>query len=270
MVTIPPRLVKVIVGPRVGGVAREWADLFMTFKVSASTGKTPNKAAVEIYNLNAASLQWLEQPEQTLQVLAGETIPSSIFFGDLLTGKVRTKRSGADYITTLEAQDGKRVLQLGYFVGSYGAGTTRSQILTDALSANGITVGYVHPLPERIYEAGASYSEPLESVLDDLYAGEVATWSIQDGRFQLVGLGQPVPGTAPIISAQTGMIGSPERTDKGVKVSVDLAPALKPGGGFVVQSRFWSGSARITALDHVGDREGKKWQTDLVGVPLAA
>lgn len=271
VVASPPRLVRVAVGPIVGGVAREWTEkLYITFAVEKTTGKTPNKAKVEIYNLNAASKQWLEQPEQNMQVLAGVGVPSMLFFGELLKGKVNTERKAGDWITTLEAQDGKRILQTGWFTGGYPAGATRSQILTDALAANAVRRGYMVPLPERVYESAPSYSAPLESVLDELYAGENATWSIQGGLFQLVGLGQQIPGPAPVISSATGMIGDPKRSDKGVEVSAILRPELEPGGGFVVQSKTWSGSARITKIGQHGDTDGQKWQSDLVGAPLAA
>lgn len=266
---IQPRVVQVAVGPP-GGTALEWSQLYISFTVEESTGRTPNKAKVDIYNLSTHSLQWLEQPGQVMQVFAGDsTTPPEIFQGDLNRGKVVTKRAPPNYITTLEAQDGKRVMQGGYFEGSYPAGTTRTKIRVDVLAANGIATGHVGTLPERVYEAPPSFSAPMREVLDELYAGELAQWSIQRGVFQLVALGQPLPGNAPVISSGTGMIGSPDRTDKGVKVSIrGMAPGTFPGGAFVISSRVWGGQARITKLTRKGDSYGKQWQTDLVGVPI--
>lgn len=269
VIPLPKRNIRVIVGPESGGVAREWSKVFVDFAVSKVLGKAPNTATINLYNLGQESLTWLESPGHMVQLLAGAEVPGMVFYGEINAKRgVETKRQGADIVTTIKAQDGKRVIQSGYFTGSYPPGVTRTQILTDALAAEGIASGYMHPLPERTYEAGASFSAPLHKVLDELYAGEIATWSVQNKVFQLVALGAPVAGTAPIISESTGMIGAPERTIKGVKVSTLLDGTLEPGGGFVVSAAKWSGSAKITKLDHRGDTDGRQWQTDLVGVPL--
>jgi hypothetical protein len=268
-VIIQPRVVKVLVGPRAGGVAREFgAPLYIKFDITKTIGKTPNKAKVQIYGLSPASLQWIRQPDMVLQVLAGETIPGTIFHGNLITGKVVTKQSGAERITTIESKDGKHLFQSGYFSGSYPAGTTRTQILTDVLAANAVPRGYVAVLPERAYEDEQSYSAPMSAVIDELYSGELVSWSIQSGAFQLLALGQVAAGPVPVISATSGMIEAPKVTDKGVEVKYLLDGSLLPGGGFVVSSLEWSGAARITKVRLKGDSDGEEWISELLGTPL--
>lgn len=268
---IQPRVTKVLIGPRVGGVAREFGSpLFIKFDVTRTIGKTPNKGKAEIYGLPPTSLQFIRQPSMVLQILAGETVPGTIFHGDLLAGGINTKWSPPDWITTLESKDGKHAFQEGYFIASYPAGTLRSKILGDALAANAVKRGYIAPIPERVYEDEQSFSAPLTAVLDELYTGEAASWSIQAGAFQLLALGQAAPGTAPVISARSGMIGVPKVTDKGVEVTTLLDGSLGPGGGFVVESSEWSGAARITRARHVGDSDGEQWETQLLGTPLKA
>jgi hypothetical protein len=63
------------------------------------------------------------------------------------------------------------------------------------------------------------------------------------------------------------MIGSPERTDKGVKVSTSQLGFVKPGGGFVVESELLDGQYRCTKVNDKADTE-LEWQSDLVGVPV--
>jgi len=265
---IAPRIVQIDVGLP-GTIGRKWSRLYIAFDIERTAGSTPNKAKVEIYNLAPASLTFLETPGMALHVLAGETVPGSLFYGALRKGGVKTKVSHPNQITTLEATDGKLIMQTGTFAGSYPAGTTRTQVLSDLLAANAIARGYIAPIPERVYQAPPTFGGSVDEVLDELYSGEQASWSLQDGAFQLLALGQAMPGNAPIISVPSGMIGSPERADKGVKVSTSQLGAVRPGGGFAIKSRMISGAFRCTSAHDKGDTE-LLWQSDLVGVRLAA
>ena len=268
MTVILPRVVQLNVGPP-GGVGRSWSELYIKFEVERTGSRTANKCKVEVYNLSPASLVFLEQPGHVVQLLAGEGVPTTLFYGELRKGGVETEVKHPNQVTTIKATDGQRILQSGIFSGSYPAGSTRSQILTDVLAAGVIARGYIAPLPERTYQAPVAFSAPTPDVLDELFAGELATWSLQSERFTLLADGQAAPGNAPIISAATGMIGSPKRKDKGVKVSTSQMGAVAPGGGFVIASRLLNGQYRASKVLDKGDTEGQGWQSDLVGVQLS-
>ena len=267
MTVIAPRIVQIAVGPP-GAIGREWDQRFyIKGEVTRTAGRTPNKAKVEIYNLSPASLQFLETPGMVLQVRAGTTIPGTLFYGDIKKAGVRTKVQHPNQVTTIEALDGKRVFQEAYFTASYPAGTTRTQILTDALAAGRVPVGYIAPLSERVYQAATSYSATLPDVIDELHAGEPITWSLQSGAFTRLLDAAPAPGNAPVISVATGMIGSPERTDKGIKVETSQLGEFAPGTPFVVKSRLVSGTYKTSqAIDHF-DTE-LDWGVKLTGTVL--
>ncbi len=267
MTVIAPRIVQIAVGPP-GAVGREWNQRFyIKGTVTRTGGRTPNKAKVEIYNLSPASLQFLETPGMVLQVRAGRTIAGTLFYGDLEKTGVRTKVTHPNQITALTAIDGKRTFQEAYFTASYPAGTTRSQILSDALAANAVAVGHIATLPERVYQAASAFADSLDDVLDELYVGEPAAWSLQAGAFTLLHDDLPVPGNAPIISVATGMIGSPERTDKGVKVETDQLGAFAPGTPFVIKSRLVNGTYKTSQVIDQFDTE-LDWAAKLTGTVL--
>ncbi len=267
MTVIAPRIVQIAVGIA-GAVGREWNQRFyIKGTVTRTAGRTPNKAKIDIYNLSPVSLQFLETPGMVLQVRAGTTIPGTLFYGDVQKSGVRTKVAHPNQVTTITALDGKRTLQEAYFAASYPAGTTRSQILTDALAANVVAVGHIAPLPERVYQAATAFADPLDDVLDELYTGEPVTWSLQAGAFTLLHDDLPAPGNAPIISVATGMIGSPERTDKGVKVETSQLGAFAPGTPFVVQSRLVTGTYKTSQVIDQFDTE-LDWAAKLTGTVL--
>lgn len=267
MTILQPHIVQVAVGPP-GAVGREWDQRFyITGEVKKTNGSTPNEAKVEIYNLSPASLQFLETPNMVLQVRAGLTIPSTLFYGDIVKGGVKTKIAHPNQVTTITAKDGKRTFQTAYFTASYPAGTTRTQILTDALAANAVPLGYVGTLPERVYQAAVAFADPLPDVLDELYEGEEAEWSLQGGAFTLLPDALPTPGNAVLVSAQTGMIGSPERTDKGAKVKTTQLGAFAPGKPFTIQSKLINGEYRTVSATDMFDTE-TRWEVSVTGTEL--
>jgi len=264
---IAPRIVQIDVG-LAGATGRTWdRSLYIKGDVKRTAGRTPNTAKIELYNLSPASLQFLETPLLKMQVRIGTTIPNVIFFGGITKGGVRTKVAHPNQITTIDAADGGTILQSAYFAGSYPAGTSRTQILADALAANGVGRGHVAALPERVYQAATAYAAPLPDVLDELYAGEPVEWSLQSRVFTLLHDDLPVPGNALIVSTATGMIGSPDRADKGVKVSTDQCGVVAPGGPFQVASRLINGNHKATSVHDVFDTE-LQWQANLIGTAL--
>ena len=267
MTVIEPRVVQVAVGPP-GAEGRLWdQSLYISGTVERTSGSTPNKAKIQIYNLAPASLAYLEKPGHVMQVRVGETVPTSIFYGELRASGIKTALKHPDLVTSLEATDGRSIMQSGWFTGSYPANTTRSQILTDVLAQNGIARGYVAPLAERTYQAPTMWADRVDAVLDELYLGELAEWSLQGGRFYLLLDDTPAPGNAPVISAKTGMIGSPERTDKGVKVDFGQVGAVVPCGPFSLVSRLVSGSYKAIKITTEFDTE-LKWQDKITGRPI--
>lgn len=267
MTVIAPRILQVSVGPP-GTPGRMWdQSLYIHAKIERTASSTPNKATVELYNLAPLSISYLERPGHVLQVRAGETIPGTLFFGELRASGIKTAVKHPNQVTTLKATDGKRIMQTGHFSGSYPAGTTRSQIVADVLAQNAIARGYVGPLPERVYHAPIMLSAPVDAVLDELYTGEPASWAIHSGRFVLLLDAEAMPGNAPIVSAETGMMGSPERSDKGVKVKTGAVGTVQPGGPFVLNSRLSKGTFKAIKVSTDIDTE-LKWEDTIMGKAL--
>jgi hypothetical protein len=251
-----------------GAVGRAWRDHFIHAKIERVSGSTPNKAEVDLYNLGDSSIQVLQTPGSTIQVLAGEDYPGEIFTGDIQTNSVTTTRKGKEIVTTVKATDGQRRYRETNFVRSYPAQTTRTQVLTDVLAEMRVSRGFIAPLVERVYSTSRYYAAPARLVLDQLFAPDRATWSIQGNALTVLAAGQAAPGNAPIISEQTGMLGIPERDKNGVKVVSFFIPQAFPGMPFVVQSEYQGGDFRATKVSHDVDSDGTKWETGLVGVQL--
>jgi hypothetical protein len=268
---ILPRIVQVMVGPA-GLPGLMWSEVYIKFSVEKSKGKTPNKAKVELYNLAPSSLAFLEAPSLVLRLFAGESVPSLLFQGDIGKRQIKTAWNAPDQVTTIECGDARKATREASFNRSYPAGTPHTLILTDlcaTLALQGVVVGYVDPALVPVTYAGGFYAcgkarNSLSQLCDDLGA----EWSIQDGILNIVAEGSPLPGAAVVISALSGMRGSPERTDKGISVATKLCPQIGCGRIVSVVSKVVTGFYRVTKASHEGDSRGMSWETKLEAVPL--
>lgn len=68
-------------------------------------------------------------------------------------------------------------------------------------------------------------------------------------------------GDAVLLSQSSGMIGSPEVTDDGLKITTLLNPALRIGGLVRVDSiiPIYNGDYKITSLQDMGDVMAEAW-----------
>lgn len=263
---IRDRIVKVRIGPP-GRTGRELVDLYAKCRVEQSAGRTPNKAKLDVYNLSKDSVQWIEKPGQVLQVLAGERAAGQVFFGDISRRSVKTSWQPPDHITEISAADGRRIFRESKFAASYPAQTSRSEVLTDLLGVMGLTRGYIDPnIPERVYPIALCYCDSAREVMSELWEPDAAVWSIQNGALQVVASGQPVRRQAIVVSAETGLIGTPKRTDKGIDVEMDLNPEVKPGAILVVPSITVNGGWRVVKVNHNFDTFGDDWQSSASAV----
>jgi hypothetical protein len=271
MTTLLPRVVQVAVGPA-GQLGRAWTDLAITATVTMVSGATPNKAQVEIYNLNDLSIALLKRPEMVLQLMAGEGTAGQLFYGDVTKGKVKTEKSGEDWITRIEAADGRRKARSARFTASYPPGDpgfSRTQILTQVLANAQLARGHIAPLPERYYPAGAYFNAYTTTALRKLFLGEDVEVSIQNDALQVVAAGETVPGNVPVISARTGMIDSPKDGDKKTVVAFRHDGSMRPGRGIKIQSRRVDGVFRATKVVHRVSNWDEGWSTEVTGVPVA-
>ena len=55
-------------------------------------------------------------------------------------------------------------------------------------------------------------------------------WSFQKGKMQMVPASGYLPGEAVVLSAGTGLIGTPKANDKGIEIKCLLNPRLRIGG----------------------------------------
>lgn len=94
-------------------------------------------------------------------------------------------------------------------------------------------------------------------------------WSIQDGQLQVVERGKALKLDPVVLSPSTGLIGSPDRGEKGrVEVVSLLQPTIIPGRRIRIQSQYVNGDYRAEVVEHDGDTRGQAFETRVEASPL--
>jgi hypothetical protein len=257
---IPPRLVKVVVGPA-AGLGRAFSEEYMTFHVKRVKGSKPNEATITIANLSEFTIRYLEQPDQVLQLLAGEAAVGQLFAGTVISRGVVTKNDIPNRVTTIKAADGRRVWRDTTYSASYPPGTAVNVVVADLIAASGLPLGHLDPIPTLQFSAGWAYSGRWRGALAEVLLPLGYYYTIQDQALYVLNGTLIAPGNVPVITPQTGLIGSPMRTKKGVNVNVVLNPTIRPAWGLQLKSEFFDGLYRVDVCEHRGDTDGMTWQT---------
>ena len=150
-------------------------------------------------------------------------------------------------------------------------------------------VGVLDGLPDvKDKLRGQTLSGSSKDILDEFAKEYGFVWSIQDGEIVTTALNVPLQSDqAVLITAATGMLGSPTITDLGVEVKTLLNPQLLPNTAFKIESvnaevqlgnLFFenipqtdaTGIYKTQEVVFRGDSELGEWSAEVKGVKISA
>lgn len=252
----------------------EKLGLTVAFKVEKSDKPEANDSTIQIYNLSDAHRAQLEVTGIRCFLSAGYPGAESQIFG----GNVRfalTEKQGVDWVTKMELGDGLSSLAGVRVTQSYRPGS----LWTDVVAGVGKVMKDLDQgnLLDRIKQAGSDIvmrngftcDAPASAVLTELLAQQGLGWSVQDNRIEALGVADYLPGEGPLISPDTGLVGSPTigaAQHKGgpqiIKVKCLLNPSLKPGSRFQLQSANLNCACRCHKVVQIGNSRAGDWYTE--------
>jgi len=264
-------------------------SLRVGFDVEKTGNSDPNRAAVEIHNLNESNRRVLQKGadlaarmndkglfyDWPLVIEAGYVkTKSQIFSGDITYADSR--QDGTEWVTVIEAEDGGRKYRSASISQSFGMGTPVAAVLKTLAGALGVGLGNsaAHfaagaELGYLSFANGIVLNGQVSKLLDKYISSAGYSWSIQDGQLQVLSPGEFLMDGQVWLGAATGLVGSPERGEQGaVKACSLLQPTIKPGRLVVIDSRMVKGKYRATKVDHYGDVSGADWYTEFEGVSI--
>jgi len=213
--------------------------LKIDFTATKTLGSKQNTASVTIYNLALSTRNKLGKEFDKVTIQAGyrDGTRAVIFDGNIRD--FENDIEGPEIKTTIECGDGDEGVNKGSVSETFKKGTKPKEIVEKLVKGlPGVQKGQIRgldDLPETkrpLSVWGWTHRE-----LDELGRTFGFYWSIQNGRFQALKNDEALPRTI-IVSKETGMIGVPKVTDKGVSAVVLMEPDLLPGVTVDVRSEF--------------------------------
>lgn len=252
------------------------------FTVEKSPSSDPNRVDVEIYNLGESNRRVLQAGSDLavsfidqglvydwpLVISAGYVGSlAQIFSGDIILADSR--QEATEWLTRIESEDGGKKYRSTTISKSFSTATPVATVLTALAEALGVGLGNS---AERFstgaeqgylkFDHGVVLAGSVPKLLDKYITSAGYKWSIQDGQMQVLGPDEVLLDDTVVLNSSTGLIGSPERGEKGTVMAVSLLqPSIKPGRAVEIESRMVTGRYKTTTVRHIGDTWGPEWYT---------
>jgi hypothetical protein len=264
----------------------EIALLRIAFKIEKHLHKDPNTCELTVTNGNDSTRAMLCRTPLVVRVDAGHLEDAGarhLFTGTLRNGY--SKQEGTNWHTVLQLGDGASMFDGARANKTFGRGTPAIQVLRYCAGTMGLELpaeAEANPLLQRQYATGISLSRLSQLEFSTLLSPFGYAWSVQDGRLTVLRDEQAAPGTALVISKDTGLIGSPQyatpskgdvKKGKPAKLTFRtiLYPQVTPGFLVSVQSRAINGIFRAERVTHTGDSHSPSdWVTECECTPVQA
>ena len=245
----------------------ECSQLRISFEVVKTITSEPNPARIRIMNLNPSHRNEITSGNfDTVILSVGYEDMRVIYAGDIV--HCQDIREGLDTVTELECGDGAQDITFARVNTTLSAGADDRTILTETLKSMGKTHQSVIDLPNaRALPRGKVLVGNARDVIEKVSVNNDANWSVQDGGLLVLPQDKALADNEGyVISKDSGMIGSPQRTQDGMKLTCYLNPALVIGSLIRVESilKAYNGDYKITELTHTGDYLTDSWFSEIV------
>ena len=252
-------------------------DLRVVFKIEKSLKKEPQKAEIAIYNLSDAHRGQLTGKGLRVVLEAGYADSMTIIYA----GHSRTinhPKEPVDFITKIECGTNERQLQFGHVNESFKPGSLVGNIVKTVagklVGDLGNTEQQMADLPDTFASGYVAFGNPADE-LTRLLSPRGLSWSIQDGRMEILGYDETLADETVDLGPDTGLIGTPELgapLTKGkpspLKFKSLLQGRIRCGGRVNLRSANRSGIFKAIAVTHVGDTFGGEWETQIESFPV--
>lgn len=271
------------------------------FEIKQSDFQTPNEAIIRVYNLKKDTIASLQNEYTGVTLKAGYQDPTT--FGLIFTGTIKQTRAGkernVDSFIDISASDGDLELLDGFMNVSTDKGLPSDEEWANIVAAMGLKLGYTMNIPPSVSARGKVKFGMARDFARQFAETYNARWSVQNGSVNLIPLNGYLPGQAVKLNSDTGLIGVPEVTDGGVRVTSLLNPNIVCGGLLQINNQdilggFLSGPLlrlpgnkinqlpgflpiippgdgfyKVLVAEHHGDTRGHDWYTEVICISVS-
>lgn len=320
---------------QLGNDQLDLSNMKFTFSTRQSDVQTPNSCYIRIYNLSDQTVAKIVGPTGNSaqnqgqvtavfgQGFAGNTSAGPEFkavtlsagyqnaqFGLVFQGTLKQTRRGREnavdtYLDLLVA-DSDLAYNYAVVNQTLAAGSSSQDVFDVLVKANqeaqpGASAGISSGLSSNgllggVLPRGKVLFGMARDTARDLAKTTQSFWSIQNGKLQFTKRTSYKPGTSVVLNANTGLVGQPEQTEEGIRITCLLNPSIvigsvvninnkdinattnQPGnitaydnplgGPQLLASVAADGNYRAFVVEHHGDTRGNDWHTSITGLSI--
>lgn len=273
------------------GSALDLSQFRIKFSVKQATSQTPNSAEIRVYNLSGEAAATISSEGSRIFLSAGYNSN----FGQIFVGNIKQvilgRENPTDTFIDIVAGDGSLAYNHAVVATSLAKDSDQNDEIKACMNEMekfGVTSGsQTKVTSNRKRPRGKVMFGNARNFLRGVAKTTQCSWSIQNEQVQFVPNTGYLPGQAIVITAATGMIGTPQQTTEGVNVKSLLNPfiaingriklenssiqrlkvdlTLKPGKTTNTAFKLPSdGLYLVIAAEHSGDTRGLEWYTSMV------
>lgn len=250
-------------------------DARIRFNIEKQDQGEPNKGTIEVFNLAERTRNLFTVPPEIKEneTIRGLYIELSAGYRDLTrvihTGDASSQSyfSSPDWITKLETQDGGSAIRNSVFSRSYRAGFPINQAIRDVIDSFGLARGYTIPsVSTARIQSGLALGGKSADAMNQFAKDFGFKWSVQNNTIN-TWFPRGVVGPIVNLTPNSGLIGSPIKTDKGVNFDCFLIPLIQPGVTVRISGcQGFNGDVVVQRQKIVGDVDGGEWKIQNEGI----
>lgn len=277
------------------GDGLDLSSLRIQFKVKKSDAQTPNTAEIRVYNLAPETAKQIRDEFKRVVLQAGYESNYGVIFDGNIKQVRMGRENGTDSYIDIAAGDGDDAYNYAVVNATLAAGAKQSDQINaaaGAMAGKGVGKGFIADTGSKALPRGKVMYGNARNYLRQSAQASETSWSVQDGKLQFVSLTSVLPNQAVLLTSKTGLVGTPEQTNDGIKAKCLLNPMLKIGVRVkineedVAQAKLPDSSKdssanapadiskdgvyRLLVVEHNGDTRGNDWYSDLVCLDVDA
>ena len=285
------RTAKLIIGTEDNEALSFGDDFRMSFDVQKNRTSLPNIGVFQLWNLSEdtrnkladvinGNLERLQKKETPLPLIfyAGYADGDGLvlLFNGYITRSISLVQP-PEIITRIECGDGALPLSNNTIATSFAAGIDSNTIIKNIAANMGLAIsGASNYLDSKMtFAHGEAFTGLSKKFMDKITKAAGLDWHVNDNQIVLIKKNQSTKQTAVLVSAETGMIKSPEKTDTAVATQTQtlsqqgwsfttlLEPDITPGRKVQIDSKVVKGDFIVGSVDHKGDNWQGDWSTSV-------
>jgi hypothetical protein len=251
-------------------------NLRIKFDIKKSIFSNQNYCRVDITNLSQTTRNKItSDPSSLVRVKAGYVENGgAISIGQGNISNIIHTLQTPDIISTIYSKDGFNSIIDNNISLSFKDNTSLNSVIDAIAKELKLPIKYADYDKSAKFKNGYSYIGSIPNSLDQLGEQFGFKWSIQNDQLMIIKNGNSNKNKSVSLSAETGLIDSPELIIKTknldllnkneYKVTSLLQPQLEAGDLIDIKSKVLTGTFIVKELNHLGDTRGNEWFTKII------